>query len=109
MPKVLVIHGAGMNMRGKAQIEVFGPMKLPEYDKQINWAWLAMFSKRGNGFTCGEFLRRGYDVVGIDLSEQGIAIARNAHPQVRFRTGFQGRDFSFEHRGCRHQQVLRRA
>ena len=34
-PKVLVIHGAGMNMRGKAQIDVFGPMKLPEYDKQI--------------------------------------------------------------------------
>jgi 3-dehydroquinate dehydratase-2 len=35
MAKVLVIHGAGMNMRGKAQIEVFGPMKLPEYDKHI--------------------------------------------------------------------------
>ena len=35
MPKFLVIHGAGMNMRGKAQIEVFGPMKLPEYDKHI--------------------------------------------------------------------------
>lgn len=35
MPKVLVVHGAGMNMRGKAQIEVFGPMKLPEYDKHI--------------------------------------------------------------------------
>jgi hypothetical protein len=24
MPRVLVIHGAGMNMRGKAQIDVFG-------------------------------------------------------------------------------------
>jgi 3-dehydroquinate dehydratase-2 len=35
MAKVLVIHGAGMNMRGKAQIEVFGPMKLPEYDEHI--------------------------------------------------------------------------
>jgi len=35
MPKILVIHGAGMNMRGKAQIEVFGPMKLAEYDKHI--------------------------------------------------------------------------
>ncbi len=33
--KVLVIHGAGMNMRGKAQIEVFGPMTLPEYDAAI--------------------------------------------------------------------------
>jgi len=35
MPKVLVIHGAGMNMRGKAQIDVCGPMTLPEYDKHI--------------------------------------------------------------------------
>jgi 3-dehydroquinate dehydratase-2 len=35
MPKVLVVHGAGMNMRGKAQIDVFGPMKLPEYDRHI--------------------------------------------------------------------------
>jgi hypothetical protein len=26
MPRVLVIHGAGMNMRGKAQIDVFGPI-----------------------------------------------------------------------------------
>jgi 3-dehydroquinate dehydratase-2 len=35
MPKVLVVHGAGMNMRGKAQLDVFGPMKLPEYDEHI--------------------------------------------------------------------------
>jgi len=35
MAKFLVIHGAGMNMRGKAQIEVFGPMTLPEYDEQL--------------------------------------------------------------------------
>ncbi|MCH9673557.1 MAG: 3-dehydroquinate dehydratase [Gammaproteobacteria bacterium] len=32
---LLVIHGAGMNMRGKTQIDVFGPMTLPEYDKAI--------------------------------------------------------------------------
>lgn len=35
MPKVLIVHGAGMNMRGKAQIEIFGPMTLPEYDEHI--------------------------------------------------------------------------
>ena len=35
MPKVLVIHGAGMNMRGKVQLDVFGPMTLPEYDQHI--------------------------------------------------------------------------
>jgi 3-dehydroquinate dehydratase-2 len=35
MPKILIVHGAGMNMRGKAQIDVFGPMTLPEYDEHI--------------------------------------------------------------------------
>ena len=33
--KVLVIHGAGMNMRGKVQVDVFGPMTLPQYDELI--------------------------------------------------------------------------
>jgi 3-dehydroquinate dehydratase II len=36
MPKVLIIHGAGMNMRGKVQTDVFGTMTLPEYDEQIH-------------------------------------------------------------------------
>ena len=35
MPKILVIHGAGMNMRGKVQAEIFGTMTLPEYDTKI--------------------------------------------------------------------------
>ena len=35
MARVLVIHGAGMNMRGKVQLEVFGPMTLPQYDERI--------------------------------------------------------------------------
>lgn len=35
MTKILVIHGAGMNMRGKAQVDIFGPMTLPEYDEKI--------------------------------------------------------------------------
>jgi 3-dehydroquinate dehydratase-2 len=35
MARVLVIHGAGMNMRGKVQLEVFGKMTLPEYDEHI--------------------------------------------------------------------------
>ena len=34
MPKILVVHGAGMNMRGKVGIETFGPMTLPEYDQR---------------------------------------------------------------------------
>jgi 3-dehydroquinate dehydratase-2 len=35
MTKVLVLHGAGMNMRGKVQTEIFGKMTLPEYDERI--------------------------------------------------------------------------
>lgn len=33
--KILVIHGCGMNMRGKVQTDVFGTMTLPEYDDHI--------------------------------------------------------------------------
>ncbi|MDR3539246.1 MAG: type II 3-dehydroquinate dehydratase [Acetobacteraceae bacterium] len=35
MTKVLIVHGAGMNMRGKVQTDIFGKMTLPEYDAQI--------------------------------------------------------------------------
>src|ERR1700761_5864142 len=35
MTKTLIVHGAGMNMRGKVQVEIFGPMTLPEYDERI--------------------------------------------------------------------------
>ncbi|MEC8910151.1 MAG: type II 3-dehydroquinate dehydratase, partial [Chloroflexota bacterium] len=35
MGKVLVIQGAGMNMRGKSQVETFGPMTLEEINEQI--------------------------------------------------------------------------
>jgi 3-dehydroquinate dehydratase II len=35
MPKILVVHGAGMNMRGKSQLEIFGPLTLPQYDEHI--------------------------------------------------------------------------
>ncbi len=33
--KVLVIHGAGMEMRGKTNVELFGPMTLDQYDEAI--------------------------------------------------------------------------
>jgi 3-dehydroquinate dehydratase-2 len=35
MTKVLVIQGAGMNMRGKAQVEVFGTATLDEINEQV--------------------------------------------------------------------------
>jgi 3-dehydroquinate dehydratase II len=33
--KVLVIQGAGMNMRGKAEVEIFGPLTLEQLNGQI--------------------------------------------------------------------------
>lgn len=38
----------------------------------------------GNGALAGEFLKRGCSVVGVDLSAEGIAIARKMHPSGRF-------------------------
>lgn len=35
MARILILHGAGMNMRGKVQTEIFGSMTLPEYDAHI--------------------------------------------------------------------------
>lgn len=35
MHRILVLHGAGMDMRGKVQVELFGTMRLPEYDEKI--------------------------------------------------------------------------
>ena len=33
--KVLIIQGAGMNMRGKAEVEIFGPLTLDQLNEQI--------------------------------------------------------------------------
>src|SRR5688572_1449272 len=38
----------------------------------------------GNAYVLGQFLQRGCTGVGIDLSEEGIAIARKTYPQARF-------------------------
>ncbi len=35
MTKVLVIHGAGINMRGKFQVEIFGTATMEDYSDQI--------------------------------------------------------------------------
>src|ERR1700749_1917653 len=35
----------------------------------------------GNAYLSGQFLERGCNVVGIDLSQQGIQIARRTYPQ----------------------------
>lgn len=38
----------------------------------------------GNGAVAASLAKRGATVTGIDLSETGIALARAAHPQVRY-------------------------
>jgi len=38
----------------------------------------------GNGFWAGQFLAKGFTVVGIDPSEKGITIARRSYPKARF-------------------------
>src|SRR5262249_15147847 len=34
-PKILIVHGEGMDMRGKTELDVFGPMTLSQYDEHI--------------------------------------------------------------------------
>ncbi len=38
----------------------------------------------GNGYIASQLATMGHNVIGIDASEDGIAIARKAHPEVRF-------------------------
>jgi 3-dehydroquinate dehydratase-2 len=35
MTKILVIQGKGLDLRGKTQIEVFGPMTLADYNRHV--------------------------------------------------------------------------
>jgi len=63
MAKILVIHGAGMNMRGKIQRDIFGPMTLPEYDTQIRTfaAALSIEVEIFHSNIEGEVINRIYD------------------------------------------------
>lgn len=38
----------------------------------------------GSGFNASKFIERGCHVVGIDMSDQGIALARQMYPRGRF-------------------------
>jgi 2-polyprenyl-6-hydroxyphenyl methylase/3-demethylubiquinone-9 3-methyltransferase len=38
----------------------------------------------GNGYMAGQFLARGCSVVGVDVSREGIAVARQTYPGGRF-------------------------
>jgi 3-dehydroquinate dehydratase-2 len=72
MPKVLIIHGAGMNMRGKVQTDIFGPMTLPEYDEQIHKyaAELGLEVETFHSNIVGEVINKFYEA-----HERGVAAA----------------------------------
>jgi 3-dehydroquinate dehydratase-2 len=67
---ILVIHGAGMNMRGKVQTEIFGTLTLPEYDVKIRAyaAGLGMQVEIFHSNVEGEVINRLYAAhdAGID-------------------------------------------
>jgi 3-dehydroquinate dehydratase-2 len=97
MPKVLIVHGAGMNMRGKAQIDVFGPMTLPEYDEHIRKyaAELGVEVEIFHSNIEGEVINKFYDAHerGVDAAIINPAGYTTGHPalmaaiaQVRFPT-----------------------
>ena len=72
MAKVLIIHGAGMNMRGKVQIETFGTMTLPEYDEHIRKyaAELGLEVELFHSNIVGEVINKFYEA-----HERGFAAA----------------------------------
>ena len=97
MAKMLVIHGAGMNMRGKAQIDVFGPMTLPQYDEHIRKyaAELGIEVEIFHSNVEGEVINKLYDAHdrGVDAAILNPAGYTTGHPalmaaigQVRFPT-----------------------
>ena len=95
--KVLVIHGAGMNMRGKVQVEVFGPMTMPQYDEEIRKyaTELGVDAETFHSNVEGEVINRIYEAheAGVDGAIINPAGYTTGHPalgaaiaQVRFPT-----------------------
>ena len=97
MAKFLVIHGAGMNMRGKAQIEIFGPMTLAQYDEQLRkyaqelGVELEIFHSNVEGEVINKlYLAHDADVSGCIINPAGFTVGygaiNQAITQVKFPT-----------------------
>lgn len=86
MPKVLVIHGAGMNMRGKIQTDIFGTMTLPEYDEQIRKyaAELGIEVEIFHSNIEGEVMNKFYEAHerGVDAALINPAAYSSGHPAL---------------------------
>jgi 3-dehydroquinate dehydratase II len=84
--KVLVIHGCGMNMRGKVQTDVFGPMTLPQYDEHIRGyaRELAIDVEIFHSNIEGEVINKLYDAheAGIDGAIINPAGYTTGHPAL---------------------------
>jgi 3-dehydroquinate dehydratase II len=86
MPRILVIHGAGMNMRGKVQTEIFGPMTLPEYDERIraHAAELGLEVELFHSNIEGEIVNRLYEANdrGVDAAIFNPAAFGSGYPAL---------------------------
>jgi len=86
MPKILIIHGAGMNMRGKVQTDVFGTMTLPEYDEQLQKyaAELDMQVEMFHSNIVGEVINKFYEAHerGVDAALINPAGYTTGHPAL---------------------------
>ena len=74
----MVIHGAGLNMRGKVQLEVFGPMTLPQYEEHIRGyakdlgIEVAFFHSNIEGEVCNRLFEAfDSDIAGVVINPGG--------------------------------------
>jgi 3-dehydroquinate dehydratase II len=97
MPRVLIIHGIGMNMRGKVQTDIFGTMTLKEYDEHIQKyaSELGLEVEIFHSNIEGEVINKIYEAHerGVDAALINPAGYSSGHPalvtalgQVRFPT-----------------------
>ena len=95
MTKVLVVQGAGMNMRGKSQVEVFGPATLEEINAQIrNYAdSLGIEVEVFHSNVVGEVLNALYDahdrgVDGAVINPAGFTTSTGPLPGAITQVGY---------------------
>ena len=86
MSKVLIVHGLGMNMRGKVQTEIFGTMTLSDYDKHINAyaSELGIESEIFHSNIEGEVINKFYEAHdnGVDAALINPAGYTSGHPAL---------------------------
>ena len=86
MARVLIVHGAGMNMRGKIQTEIFGTMVLSEYDEHIRKyaAELGIEVEIFHSNIEGEVINKFYEAheQGIDAALINPAAYSTGHPAL---------------------------